>query len=100
MPSSASASGRRSCLSTNGWKILVGEAEKRLATAEGRHTSGAKDLLRPAWELLDDAPFWQNVNEGLAVFLSPEQSHQYRLPVPFEEQVIVGNRFHIKPLLP
>ncbi len=82
------------------WKNLVREAEERLTAAGVRRGAEADDLLRPARDLLVDAAFWLNVSEGLVVFLSPEGSHHYRLPIPFTQQLIVGDRFHVKPLLP
>jgi hypothetical protein len=81
------------------WKNLVGDAEEHL-TAQGRRRSEPRDLLRPAWELVDDVPFWQNVRAGLAYFLAPGMTHSYRLPLAFREQVVVANHFHVKPLLP
>src|SRR5438105_15349262 len=68
---------------TKRWKNLVRKAEERLTTGS-RHGAEVKDLLRPASELLNTAPFWLNVSDGLAVFLSSEGSHVYRLPIPFK----------------
>src|SRR5207244_459077 len=51
------------------WKNLVREAEERL-TGDGVRSPEAKELLRPAWGLVDDIPFWQNVSAGLAFFLA------------------------------
>jgi hypothetical protein len=81
------------------WKNLVRQAEDRL-TAAGRRPSEAQYLLRPAGELVDDIPFWQNVTTGLAYFLSPEMTRSYRLPLTFGEQVVVADHFHVKPLIP
>ena len=81
------------------FKNLVGELEERLP-ASGQGGSEIKGLLRPAQALLDDPPFWQNVSQGLAVFISPEIVRPYRLPIPVPEQVIVAERFHIRPMLP
>src|SRR5262245_6125038 len=81
------------------WKNVVREAEECL-TAAGSRTSEARDLLRPAQELLHDVPFWLNVSEGLAAFLSPEIVRFYRLPLTFDDQVIVTDHFQVKPLLP
>lgn len=36
----------------------------------------------------------------MAVFFASEEFHFYRLPLPFEELVMVSHRFHLKPLLP
>jgi hypothetical protein len=51
-------------------------------------------------ELLQKYSFWRYSADGLALFLSTEQFQTYRLPIKFEELMVTGNRFHIKPLLP
>lgn len=79
-------------------KNLLREADGRLG-AEGFDGAGG-ELLAPARRLLDDHPFWQHQSDGLAVFLSPKTRRLYRLPLAFEELVVVGERFHLAPLLP
>ncbi len=37
--------------------------------------------------------------DGLALFTSPGLERKYRLPIPFEEIVVVGQSFHTSPLL-
>jgi hypothetical protein len=49
---------------------------------------------------LNDEAFWRRQSEGLAVFQSPGITRMYRLPLEFDEAVIVALRFHVKPLLP
>src|SRR5262249_45361483 len=44
----------------------VGEAEKRLVAA-GLRAPEAKELLGPAHRLVEDAPFWKNQCDGLAL---------------------------------
>ena len=51
-------------------------------------------------QLLQENSFWRYAADGLALFLSTEQFQPYRLPLKFEELMVAGNRFHIKPLLP
>ncbi len=81
------------------WKNRVREAEERL-TAEGMRISEAKELLRPAQELLDNVTFWSNASAGVAAFLAPAMARIYRLPIPLPDQTIVANHFQIKPLVP
>jgi hypothetical protein len=50
--------------------------------------------------LLPDRGFWQRQSDGLAVFLSADTFHFFRLPIRFEELVVIAHRFHVKPLLP
>lgn len=80
-------------------KNLLGEAEEHLL-ASGLRALEAEGLLEPAQKLLRDGLFWQHQSDGLAIFISPEMFHHYRLPFDFEELVVVAGRFHIKPLLP
>ena len=54
----------------------------------------------PNDELLTDADFWQHQSHGLAAFLSSGHFRIYRLPVKFDEMLVVANHFHIKPLIP
>jgi Bacterial archaeo-eukaryotic release factor family 7 len=81
------------------WKNLLREAEERLLT-QGHRPPEVSDLLAPARELLDNAPFWLSVSTGLAAFLSPEMAHHYRLPATFKEEVVCADRFHVKPVVP
>lgn len=80
-------------------KNLLGEAEERLQAADVRR-SLIEDMLAPAQALVPDAGFWRYQMEGLALFLAVDFDRILRLPRPFEAQVIVSRRFHIKPLLP
>lgn len=78
---------------------LLGEAEK-LLSARGVGPRAVQKMLEPARELLQDSHFWQHQSDGLAIFLSSNSGRRYRLPLAFEEQLVVEGRFHIKPLLP
>ena len=60
----------------------------------------ARKLLEPAKKLIEDYDFWQQQSDGLAMFLAPELFRHYRLPLSFEELVVVTDRFHLKPLMP
>ncbi|MUG93624.1 hypothetical protein F7734_14820 [Scytonema sp. UIC 10036] len=80
-------------------KNLLREAEEKLIQS-GMRFSKALKLLQPAQELLDERHFWLHQSHGLAIFGSTEIFRYYHLPLDFPELAIVGNRFHIKPLLP
>jgi Bacterial archaeo-eukaryotic release factor family 7 len=81
------------------FKNLLREAEERLK-ATGLRPPEIKKLLKPAKALIKDGLFWQYQADGLAVFISPQGFFQYRLPLKFDELLVVTDRFHIKPLLP
>lgn len=81
------------------FKNLLKEAEERLL-AKGLRSPEIHGLLEPAKRLLLDPAFWRHQSDGLAVFLSPEAMHTYRLPIRFDQQVVISDRFYLKPLLP
>jgi hypothetical protein len=80
-------------------KNLLREAEQRLV-AGGIRDPEAQRLLEPARRFLRKTSFWVQQGDGLAVFISPEVFRHYSMPLSFRERVVVGDRFHIKPLLP
>jgi hypothetical protein len=80
-------------------KNLLREAEQVLS-AQGAGTRDVQKLLEPASRLLQNSDFWRHQSDGLAIFLSSNAILHYRLPLKFEELVIVVDHFHIKPLLP
>jgi Bacterial archaeo-eukaryotic release factor family 7 len=79
------------------FKKLLRDAEERLALTV--RAPEAQHILEPARKLLEDTPFWQHQSDGLAVFISPKLFRYYHLPLKPEELVVVGDRFHIKPIL-
>ena len=81
------------------FKNRLKEAEGKLQAA-GRRPEQIAELLRPARDFLADGDWWHEPAEGLAVFVSGEVFRHYRLPYAFPELTVVGDRFHLKPLLP
>ncbi|HLO87643.1 MAG TPA: hypothetical protein VK203_21920 [Nostocaceae cyanobacterium] len=79
------------------FKNLIKAAEERLEEL-GMRSTEALDLLQPAREL-DKNDFWEHQEEGLVIFISPNQFHYYCVPITLPELVIVGEQFHLKPLL-
>lgn len=82
-------------------KNLLSEAEERLIVF-GIRAPEARELLAPVRALLEDGTllWWRHQGNGLALFVAPGAFFSYRLPISFEELVVIGNRFHVKPLLP
>jgi hypothetical protein len=80
-------------------KNLLAEAETRLLDS-GLDQQQIKQRLDAAAELLEKHRFWRYQSQGLALFLTAETAQIYRLPLTFESLVVVGRRFHLKPLLP
>lgn len=81
------------------FRNLLRAAEERLVAA-GLRAPEARRLLEPARTLADDTTFWTHLADGLALFVAPALERHWRLPLPLEESVAVGERFRIKPLLP
>lgn len=78
---------------------LLREARERLLGMQVKPRE-ADELLQPATDLLDDYPFWQGQEAGLALLLSKGFFRGFKLPHPAAAQAIVGHDFHLKPLLP
>ncbi len=81
------------------FKNLQKEAEEALIH-RGLRPPEARELLAPLQRLADDHSLWQYQPNGLVVFLSSGLLRYFRLPMQFEELVVVARRFHLKPLLP
>lgn len=80
-------------------KNLAADARNQLQAA-GVRDAEVKELLAPALALIEDHAFWQHQDEGLALFLGAGEAREHRVPLPFEERVVVGPGFHVRPLLP
>lgn len=78
------------------YKTLVKRMEDRL-NETGSHDRIA--LVERASEPIEDSEFWNHQEEGLALFISPETFVSYRLPLVFDETLMLSDRFHTKPLL-
>jgi hypothetical protein len=81
------------------FRNLLREVEERLL-AKGLRSPDVREMMKPAQRLVQEPGFWRHQSDGLAVFFTPEEFHYYRLPLPFEELVVISDRFHRKPLLP
>lgn len=80
-------------------KNLLGQAEQRLGEI-GLRSPDTREILDPAQQLLDDQDFWEHQGDGLALFLAADRGRVFRLPLAFEELVVAGDRFHVKPFIP
>jgi hypothetical protein len=81
------------------FRNLLRRAEESLQAVQVR-VPDVERLLKPAVALLDDAGFWRDQEDGLAVFVGQGHFSAFRLPLRFEEMVVVNRRFYVKPLLP
>jgi hypothetical protein len=81
------------------FRNLLDQVDARLQS-KGVRSSDVREMLQPAWKLLNDQSFWLHQSDGLAIFLNSEACRIYRLPLRFEELVVISDRLHLKPLLP
>lgn len=79
------------------FRAALGEARRLLEEDYPPEVRGP--LFNGLAPLVDDKDFWLYQADGLALFASPSLERRYRLPVPFEEIVVVGPSFHTSPLL-
>ncbi len=77
---------------------LIRRTEDTLSAGNLRHQE-IKALLEPVQQLTGNALFWKRQSDGLAIFISTGLFRSYCLPVRFEENIFVSDRFHIKPLI-
>jgi hypothetical protein len=78
---------------------LLAEADEALARREDAD-DGVVECLDPFRRLPDDGAFWRNPGDGLALFANASTHRIFRLPIAPEQLVVVGDRFHLKPLIP
>lgn len=81
------------------FRKAVDEAVRELEN-RGVRSPDARSALAPAAALVDDHDFWQHQEDGLAVFVAHGDIRRFRLPSDVPSLVVVGERFHVKPLLP
>jgi len=80
-------------------KNLLDETKRKLSQ-RGYEPEAIQRLLTPVHNLQQDRYYWQHQSDGLALFLNSENLWSHRLPLTFDEIVVVGERFYVKPLLP
>lgn len=81
------------------FKNLLREAENALS-GHDLTVPDIQEFLEPARsQLAMNETFWQQQSDGLVIFIAPELLQYYRLPIDFEEAVLVGNQFYITPVL-
>ncbi len=76
---------------------LVRSVTSDAEAAFGAETTG--QLLAPVLALADDADAWQHQADGLAIFASPTEHRQFRLPIALAEDAVVGERFRLRPMV-
>jgi Bacterial archaeo-eukaryotic release factor family 3 len=77
---------------------LVTQAAARLRSEWRR--AEVDDLFAPVVSLIGNREFWRHQEKSLSLFVAPGFGKVHRLPIEVPEEVVIGPRFHIKPLLP
>ncbi|WP_417388569.1 hypothetical protein [Gimesia sp.] len=91
-------SGREVLQNATRFKNLMKQAKQKLL-ATGLSESQITEMLAEASELETNEDWWQHQSDGLAIFISPNHFDCYRVPIDFEELVIVGSHFYIRPVI-
>jgi hypothetical protein len=81
-------------------KNFRGDAFKRLMQDHGLRRPAAESMLLPMDELLEDETFWPYLSDGLSVFLAPDMHAVFRIALPLDPRMRIGDRFIVKPLVP
>lgn len=81
------------------FRNLLSRAEEELADL-GMPAAKARNMIEQARRFDSDKAFWQYQSHGLAIFLTDGLFRAYRLPIEFDDLLVVSGRFHLKPLLP
>lgn len=81
------------------YKNAIQEIARQLQQ-KGINQRDIDNLLQPAFELYKDDVFWNNQQDGLAVFLSPGNFKVFKLPYMVKEELFINSSFFITPLLP
>lgn len=80
------------------FKNLMTEAISRLKT-QGTDRKRLDELSERMTSLLDDAPFWASLEDGLVVYLAPNDQVMFRLAESFDESVVVSDTPQVEVLL-
>ncbi len=81
-------------------KNHLADAQRQLVETYGWREPEAAEFLQPGYDLIAHGRFLAETGDGLALFLSDTVTDIFSLPFSFDETLVVGARFHLKPLLP
>jgi hypothetical protein len=81
-------------------KNAVADAKEELVKA-GYPKDRIGELLQPAADLVSRKDFWlEERADGLALFLAPGLFRYWRVPLKLQDEIVVGEHFCVKPLIP
>ncbi len=79
-------------------KNQIDQAEAKLRQ-QGMTTGDILDFLKPLNDLLTSLVFWQEQQQGLALFHSTGRFLTYQASIRFPEQVYLNNHFYTRPMI-
>lgn len=79
------------------YKNILKDVEREVL-ASGMKKGEAEQLLRPAFELLDDHGFWYNLDQSLALFITVDSFLMFRLPTSIKQEIYINNSFYLSPI--
>lgn len=87
------------------FKNVLAEAEDKLL--EGKvflqkrlNEKAIRQILAPAYELLEKEEFWLHLSDGLVLFISKGFLEYFILPIKFKPFVYIGRTFYVRHLFP
>ena len=79
-------------------KNLLRGAEGKLAERQA-DSSDVRQMLAPAWELVERGDLSGQLGRGLALLIGPAGLRIWRLPLGCAERCVVGRNFYVLPLI-
>lgn len=80
------------------YKNALAEAEDKLES-HGLRPNAVSAFLEDSRRFVPQNDFWQHQEDGLALFASESTLQIFRLPVQFQQTVVVADHFYLRPLL-
>lgn len=80
-------------------KNALQDARQRLED-RGMTSKEAHQFLAKGYELLDNEEYWNYLSDGLALFIGPNLFENFELPISFDETMMIGEKFYLRPVLP
>ena len=80
------------------FKNAIKKLEQKMQE-NGSEKREIRETIERLKEIVDGYAFFQDQMEGLAIFLAGDFHHIIKVPMRFEDQVVVSNAFEVRPLV-
>jgi hypothetical protein len=81
------------------FKSTLNTVEQKLKE-KGYNQAQIEPLLKPGYDLIREDGFWNDLSEGLAVFIAEGVFKYVKMPVAPEQQIVIESTFYVTPLVP